>query len=241
MIDFRLNFAGICLLCCWVGLVPVTAQTVDDRVDEYVRKMSEGRYGEIRKESDGAVKVGRPNDPGMIFLEGLIAPDGTTSIRLFMLVADSLGARSGRADALARMAEIYSRLDNRREASENHRTLRAGHPAATYVTTGYIDNTTIREAADGLPDSTGRIVAVYAIQVGAFKVFENAVKLTELLKSKGFNAVIYDNLIDGKNLLHLVWVGRFDQAGDAKPEMKKIEELTGIKGVLREQMIWRRW
>lgn len=89
-------------------------------------------------------------------------------------------------------------------------------------------------------DSLGRRVAVYAIQLGAFSVRENADKLASDLKSKGIDAVIYDNLIDGKRLLYLVWVGRFDRAEDAIVDIRKIEGLTGIRGVLREQMIWRR-
>jgi len=91
------------------------------------------------------------------------------------------------------------------------------------------------------PENSGRIVAVYAIQVGAFSFLDNAERLQRALKQKGFNAVIYENLLDGKNLLHLVWVGRFDVKEDAWPTIKKIERLTGIRGVLREQMIWRRW
>lgn len=89
-------------------------------------------------------------------------------------------------------------------------------------------------------DTLGRRVAVYAVQVGAFSLQENADKLVSRLKSKGIDAVIYDNLIDGKRLLYLVWVGRFDSAEDAIREIRRIEDLTGIRGVLREQMVWRR-
>ncbi len=238
--DFRHIFAVISLLISWIGLVPANAQKLEDRVDEYIRKVSEGRYGDVRTEVTDPAAGHRRNDPGMIYLEGLIAPDGTTAIRMFRLVADSLGANPWRDDALARMFEIYSRMNDRREASEVLRTLRADHPGTPYITTGYLEKVATEEEA-ALRSDTGRIVAVYAIQVGAFSVFENAVKLTDLLKSKGFNAIIYDNLLDGKNLLHLVWVGRYDRAEDAMPELKKIEELTGIRGVLREQMVWRRW
>lgn len=89
-------------------------------------------------------------------------------------------------------------------------------------------------------DTGGTIAAVYAVQVGAFTVSENAEKLVELLRSKGIEAVVHDNLIDGRTLLHLVWVGRFEKATDAIIEIRRIEDLTGIRGVLREQMIWRR-
>jgi cell division septation protein DedD len=90
------------------------------------------------------------------------------------------------------------------------------------------------------PDTSGSIVAVYAIQVGAFAVAENARALAASLTAKGFDPVIYDNLIDGKRMLHLVWVGRFDTPADAAPALERIRKLTGIEGVLREQMIWRK-
>ncbi len=241
MVDIRHTLAGFILLMLGGAVASVDAQTVEDKVDEYVRKVSEGRYGEIRKEIDRSPGGGRTGDPGMIYLEGLIAPDGTTSIRLFQLVADSLGANPWRDDALARMVEFYSRINDRPRASEAFRILRTDYPATPYITTGYLGRVTTGETTDERPDTSGRVVAVYAIQVGAFSVFENAEKLAHVLKSKGFSAIIYDNLLDGKHLLHLVWVGRYDREEDAAPVMKKIEELTGIKGVLREQMIWRRW
>lgn len=97
-----------------------------------------------------------------------------------------------------------------------------------------------RETAVRADDSTNGIVAVYAIQVGAFSVRENARVLAASLTSKGFDAVIYDNLIDGKRMLHLVWVGRFDTPQEATPALERIRRLTGIEGVLREQMIWRK-
>ena len=89
-------------------------------------------------------------------------------------------------------------------------------------------------------DSSGSIVAVWAIQVGAFADSGNAARLCVSLRAKGLTPVVYQNLIDGKHLLHLVWVGAFDTPQEAIPEIRRIEELTGIRGVLREQMIWRK-
>jgi len=117
---------------------------------------------------------------------------------------------------------------------------RVDHPATPYLAAGYLQKVATGEAAGKQSDTIHRVVAVYAIQVGAFSVHENAVKLVDLMKSKGFSAIIYDNLLDGKHLLHLVWVGRYDRFEDAVSGIAKIEELTGIRGVLREQMIWRR-
>ena len=96
------------------------------------------------------------------------------------------------------------------------------------------------QSAGQAADSNGTIVAVWAIQVGAFADSANAARLCASLRSKGLDPVVYDNLIDGRHLLHLVWVGRFDTPQQAIPEIARIEELTGIRGVLREQMVWRK-
>jgi len=213
-------------------------QQLDDRLDDYIRKISEGRYEEVRSSLPGETAHPGQTDPGFIYLEGLIAPDGTTALRMFHLVADTLPEGPWRDDALARMFEIYTRLSDRRGASEVLRTIKSDYPNTPYITTGYLDRVGTGEVSE---DTTGRIVALYAIQVGAFSVFANAEKLAAELKAKGFSAIIYDNLLDGKHLLHLVWVGRFDTREDALPVMQQIEQLTGIRGVLREQMIWRRW
>lgn len=222
------------------------AQDVDRMLDAYIRKISEGRFEEVRRSLPGSsdpVAQRARHDPGFLYLEGLIAPDGTTALRMFRMVSDSLPENPWRDDALARIFEIYTKLNDRGGAAEVLRTLKTEYGWTPYVTTGYLDRVEKNELEADLPvtDSAGRIVAVYAVQVGAFAVMENAEKLAGRLRAKGFNAVIYDNLLDGKHLLHLVWVGRFDTPGEAEPVIREIEEATGIRGVLREQMIWRRW
>ena len=90
------------------------------------------------------------------------------------------------------------------------------------------------------PSKEGSIVAVWAIQMGAFADSANAARLCTRLRAKGLVPVTYPNLIDGKRLLHLVWVGTYGSPQDAIPEIARIEGLTGIRGVLREQMVWRK-
>jgi cell division septation protein DedD len=221
------------------------AQDLDSGVDIAARK-TPGKEQPGRKPQTGR---GAPDlagggvgvsGPGMVFVEGLIAPDGATSVRLFRFVADSLGAGRPDDDALARKYEEYAAIGGRGGSP----AIAAGTPgiraAPPYAPAAFHEETPAGRDTVVWPDSAGTIVAVYAIQVGAFSVRENARKLSAHLGSKGFSSVVHDNLIDGKRLLHLVWVGRYDTREEALPEIGKIEELTGLRGVLREQMIWRR-
>jgi len=228
------------------SLYSSSAQQVDRMLDDYIMKISEGRYEEVRRLLPAPVSPGYPlpeTNPGFIYLEGLVAPDGTTALRMFRLVSDSLPSNPWSDDALARIFEIYTKLNDRGGAAEVLRTMKTEYPRTAYITTGYLDRVEKIQSDEDTPiaDSTGRIVAVYAIQMGAFSVMANAEKMAGKLKAMGFKSIIYDNLLDGKNLLHLVWVGRFDSKEDATPVIQQIENLTGIRGVLREQMIWRRW
>ncbi len=239
-------------LAC-IGILPILtvpgsarAQEVDAMLDQYIRKISEGRYDEVRRSLPASVGRSGPihrDNPGFVYLEGLIAPDGRTALRMFRMVSDSLPDNPWRDDALARIFEIYTNLNDRGGAAEVFRTMQTEYPRTAYITTGYLDR--VERGATGgettIADSAGRIVAVYAIQVGAFSVMENAEKLAGRLRAAGFSPVIYDNLLDGKHLLHLVWVGNFDRTEDAEPVVREIEKVTGIRGVLRERMIWRRW
>lgn len=100
-------------------------------------------------------------------------------------------------------------------------------------------NTAI-SAAPRTMDASGHPMADSAVPMGAFSLRENAENLVSRLKLNGIDAVMYDNLIDGKRLLYLVWVGRFDSAEEAIRDIRRIEDLTGIRGVLREQTVWSR-
>lgn len=95
------------------------------------------------------------------------------------------------------------------------------------------------EQKAGRPDTLKGVSAEYAIQVGAFSVLENALTLSDRLQAAGLQSVIYENLLDGRNTLHLVWVGRYRKPEEAGPDLERIERLTGIRGVLRERMLWK--
>jgi len=73
----------------------------------------------------------------------------------------------------------------------------------------------------------------YAVQVGAFEKKINALKLRAVLSHAGYQVDVYENYIDGKKLLYLVWVGNFTTVGDADSISKEITAEQKIKGVLR--------
>ncbi len=73
----------------------------------------------------------------------------------------------------------------------------------------------------------------YAVQVGAFTHQKYADKLKRKLAKAGYKVDVYDNYIDGKTLMHLVWVGTFRSESEAQATRLAISEQFKIDGVMR--------
>jgi len=73
----------------------------------------------------------------------------------------------------------------------------------------------------------------YAVQVGAFEKKSNALKLQATLSHVGYQVDVYENYLDGKKLLYLVWVGNFTTVEGADSISKEITAGQKLKGVLR--------
>jgi cell division septation protein DedD len=80
----------------------------------------------------------------------------------------------------------------------------------------------------------------YAIQMGAFTKRENAVKLSRQLGGGGYRAEVFENLIDGKQLLYLVWVGAYRTMDDVMKTLVTLRLEYRIDGVVRERTVCRR-
>jgi len=86
--------------------------------------------------------------------------------------------------------------------------------------------------------SAVRFYAEYTVQVGAFSHKQNALKMYKIFKTAGFNVDIYQNYLDGKPLLYLVWVGSYKSFDDVNSAQNVIKIAYNIEGVIRERSVW---
>ncbi len=82
------------------------------------------------------------------------------------------------------------------------------------------------------PDRSNQSGTDYAIQVGAFAVRSNAVKMRGRLVADGFRADIYEDYLNGKDLLYLVWAGSYNSREEAARAMGTIKHAYHIDGLL---------
>lgn len=217
------------------------SQVYERKIFEYVRLISEGQSESVApKISDLKKKI--PRSAGIIYIEGLIAGDEDESIRCFNIIADSFPRSEWADDALARLFEYHFRVGSSTEAEASIQKLYSKYPSSAYITTGYIQQERLTPDNYTFNKETPRMQGQeYAIQIGAFSIRENAEKLKKRLSADGYNTNIYENFLDGKNILYLVWVGAFNTAEETRPILQEIKKRYNIEGVLRMRSLWKKW
>jgi hypothetical protein len=213
----------------------VSAQMYERKIIEYVRMVSKGQSIQVAsKLPDLKKKI--PRSAGLIYIEGLVATRGDEAIRCFSIIADSFPHSEWADDALARLFEYHQNSGEPNEAEGNFERLRSEYPASPYLSTNYLRD--IRFSDYQPQQEQGND---YAVQIGAFSIRENAEKLQQRFSSEGYNADVYENLLDGKNLLFLVWVGSFSNNEEAQRVQGEIKAKYNIDGLIRTRSSWKKW
>lgn len=228
------------LVLLFVTCSMTSAQIQKQKIIEYVRMISEGKEDRVATQLP-LLKTTIKDRPSVSYIEGLLASDGITAIKYFRIVADSFPNNEWQDDALVRIAEIYNNTGMRQPMEETISRLRASYPQSPYVTTNYISHISADSSETARTISLDGQSSEYAIQLGAFSVRENAVKYQQRLKASGLQADIFENFLDGKNLLYLVWVGSYKSMESAQQNLSNIKNKFGVKGIIRTRASWRRW
>ena len=213
----------------------LNAQTYERKIIEYVRMISKGQSIQVAsKLPDLKKKI--PRSAGLIYVEGLIATRGDEAIRCFSIIADSFPNSEWADDALARLFEYHQYSGSPNEAEGNFERLRSEYPSSPYLSTNYLRD--IRFANYRPQQEQGND---YAVQIGAFSIRENAEKLQQRFLTEGYKVDIYENLLDGKNLLYLVWIGSFGTEEEAQRIQIEVKTKYNIDGLIRMRSAWKKW
>jgi hypothetical protein len=211
------------------------AQLYERKIIEYVRLVSEGKSELVGNRLPNLERK-IPRAAGIIYLEGLIATNGDEAIRCFRVIADSFPRSDWADDALARLFEYNQSIGNYTEAEDNLNRIKSDYPKSAYLTTNYLHNVRFSEAPQ--KEHGGN---EYAVQIGAFSLKENAEKLYERFRNEGYKIDIYENLLDGKNLLYLVWIGSYTTLEDAQKIQSELKTKFNYDSVIRPRSSWKKW
>ena len=194
-----------------------------------------------RVEERGAVpRLAPGRSPDLYYVQGLMAADGRVAMQYFSVIVDSFATNEWADDALARMLEYHQRVGNRTAAQSSLTQLRSQYPTSPYVKKAYFQDAAYLPGDSTSFALTTKVESEFAIQVGAFAVPENAKRYQKVFQAEGYEASVYENFLDGKNLLYLVWVGSFRAREDAVETMRALRAKYKITPILRTVTSWTR-
>ncbi len=206
----------------------------------YLKQIEAGKKLEVKKELP-ALQKKYPNDPSVLFLQGVLTDDGQKAADIYSnILTNYPGSRYADA-AVYRLYTYYFALGNYSKAKNYLDILKVEYPQSPYIsiaerkipdknsllTENNISKNELRKSAPVSSEENYE----YTIQAGAFTVLDNADALMKEFKDAGYFSRVEDKLVAGTNF-HVVYVGKFVNQDDAENFVKQINSKFNLNGVI---------
>ena len=196
--------------------IPVQGQEASyPVVEKRLEMIKSGQVEEVKAELP-ALLTRYQNDPGVLYLEGVLTSDGTDAVKIFHSVVDNFPESEWADDALYKIYQYSFSLGLYKTATQTYERLKKEYPASPYLTRAE------SRAASKAPDegekvkpSGGSDGAYFAVQVGAFSTAENANKQRKYFQNIGQPVDIFSKVKRGRSF-YLVWIGNFKSYDEAR-------------------------
>ncbi len=228
---------------------PASAQSIDERVKFLLAQIEKNQSEEAKKRLPDLIAV-EPNNPGVLYLQGRIASNGTEAMKSYQSIVDNFPKSEWADDALYAIYQYYYSLGLYKTATLKLQELKREYPASPFssdtppVTAPRLSEETVnlpRKDISALSESTKTVELAstqpaepYTLQVGAFGTAANAEKQKDLFEELGMTVEV-TNKVRGGRSLYLVWVGSFRTADDAKEAGKDIRKKHKIDSIIVER------
>jgi len=245
-----------------LGLVSprLSAQEAGPDIQHYVSMIDAGQADKVKAEIP--LLLSRyPNNPGVLYLQGLTASDGAEAVRIYQSIVDNFPKSEWADDALYRVYQFYYALGLYKTAELKLSQLKQDYPDSRYLREpdktdikGLTDEPTppvpaSREtASSGLVyDSAARTTQTaavaapqkqsltpggsFALQVGAYTAQANADRQKSFFEGLGYTVDVISKMKDNR-LLILVVVGSFPSYEAAKSEAGEIKKKYSIQCIV---------
>ncbi len=215
-----------------INIVPYLKQIEAGKKDAVLEKLPE-------------LKSDHPNDPSLLFLEGVLTEDGQNAVAIYKHIIDKY-PQSRYADAsVYRIYSYYYALGLYQTAKTYFNILKTKYPSSPYVSIAEKkipmkddagnENTVTKE---NLPVSQGQNISKesnknldykFTIQAGAFSNAANAESLKKKFEEAGFFSEIKEKNVAG-TIFHVVFVGKFLSDDEAKNFLDVINKRFNLNG-----------
>lgn len=231
----------------------VSAQNPAPDIAKYVAAATSGNADEVRREIPNLMTK-YPNNPGVLYLQGLVAREGSEAIRTYQSIVDNFPQSEWADDALYRVYQFYYALGLYRTAEIKMKQLTERYPESPYVKnasgakspeTAIAAERQQEEAAPPVaappaivpgttpvPALKDTVLAMrFTLQVGAFGVQSNAQSLKERFESAGYSVEMISKVKDTRALF-LVWVGNYGSYEEARSAGQDVKRKMGVDPIV---------
>jgi cell division septation protein DedD len=246
--------SALLLILLLSAALTVCAQSGDPDIAKYVTAATSGNADEVRRELPNLLTK-YPNNPGVMYLQGLVAREGSEAIRTYQSIVDNFPQSEWADDALYRVYQFYYALGLYRTADIKLKLLKDRYPDSPYLKnvpaakvaeaeTSAPVQTTEASSAPVIPPpiaapGTTPVPAVkdttsavrFTLQVGAFGLQANAQSLKERFESAGYPVEMISRVRDTRALF-LVWVGNYGSTEEARAAGVDVKRKMGVDAIV---------
>jgi hypothetical protein len=213
-----------------VMIAPLHAQEAPPPIDRYVTMIEAGQSDPVRAELP-ALLAKYPNNPGVLYLQGLLTKEGAEAVRIYQSIVDNHPKSEWADDALYRVYQFYQAIGLFRTAELKLNQLKRDYPRSKYVT-GKTEPELPVAAEEREPQpaqtepgqpKTPQPQGQFALQVGAYSTQVNADKQKLFFEDLGYPVEVISKSKDGRTLF-TVNVGNYATYDEAKAKSAALKK-----------------
>jgi len=215
--------------------INISAQ--DLNIVPYLQQIENGKAEEVRNELIG-LKEKYPNDPSVMFLEGVLTENGQKAVVIYQKVVNDYPDSKYADAALYRIYSYYYALGLYESATEKLNKLITDYPKSPYIRIAKQNQLPVNpeitqedetDTTQQKNEDVKRTNYKFTIQAGAFSNNENAKSLQVKFEKSGIFSEVKDKLVAGTTF-HVVYVGKFVNETDAESFLSTINDKFELSG-----------
>jgi cell division septation protein DedD len=225
------------------------AQDSATEIKSYIKKLDGGETEQVKTELPELVSKYQ-NHPGIVYLQGRLASDGTEAIKFYQSIVNNFPKCEWADESLYRIYQYYLSLGLYRTAETKMQQLKKEYPSSIYANDSKLDalvqqnETNAKYSSDTINESKTEAQSTeikaddsdlpFSLQVGAFSTSENAEKQRKFFEDIGHSVEITNKVRSGKSM-YLVWIQQFKTAAEAQRFGKEIKSKYKIDSIVIER------
>ncbi len=237
-----------------------SAQGINPDIENHLSRIEKGEADRVKSELPSLL-LKYPNNPGVLYLQGVLTTDGTEAVRVYQSIVDNFPKSEWADDALNKVYQFYYAIGLYRTAEIKLNQLKTDYPQSKFVT-GLVQSDTKNlqeeKQAPELPSTekpsqdvetqSGNEKTVvedrppvqpladvlrgqYTLQVGAYSSQVNAEKQKLFFEDLNYSVEVINKVKDGRSLF-VVLVGDYKTADVAKSKGTEFKNKYNINSMV---------